>query len=211
VDSIILDLNPEGVTLNVAMSGVENKVYVIAVTDVPANTGNRIYFQREVHGESQVIINLPKHSREVVLKVTAGKIGNVWQSKLKPPKIPYQDLAEYSRPYRFEDIIVRADYTISSPACIYKELPVILYNPKLMEEMTEPTKVFVIDHEFGHLFHTDEQKADRWALVTFLNEGYSLSSAIYALTMVLGVSKENVERMVAQHELLKEISLKYYG
>ena len=55
-----------------------------------------------------------------------------------------------------------------------------------------------------------KKKTDAWATVSFLNDGYNISSAIYALTKILGRSEENVKRMLAQHKLLLEISKNYY-
>lgn len=205
-----LQLDPGKIHLKVKLSGVPSEPYLIQIRDVDANPENRIFYERWVK-DSEVNINLPIHPDRVKLWVSRGKIESILKSPLKVKQIPYLDKPTHKRPYDLEDIEFRVNPHLVSPARMFTKHPIIEYNPRKMKKMTEPTVRFIFYHELGHHFFDDEEKADRWALITFLNQGFNLSSAIYALTRTLGKSTDNVKRMLSQHSLLKQLSKRFYG
>ncbi len=211
MDSTIIKLEPGKISLTIDFEHLDHKPVIIAVADIPADGRDRIYYQRQVLNESRVIVNLPFHPDQVKVVTFNAKIKTILQGKLKPVNIPYLDKPTDKRPYSIDEIKIIKDYTISSPASTYKDKPIIRYNPDKMRHYTEPSKKFIMYHELGHNFFNDEEKADRFATIVLLNQGFNISSAIYALTTVLGRSKENVIRSFNQNELLKKISNQYYG
>lgn len=60
----------------------------------------------------------------------------------------------------------------------------------------KPIQRFFILHEIGHFYYKSEDKADLYALVKYVEEGYNPSQAYYALSKVLNKeSKRNQERI----------------
>lgn len=48
-----------------------------------------------------------------------------------------------------------------------------------------PVRVFILLHEIGHFFYTDEADCDLFAAKMFINMGYNNSTAFYSLSNVL--------------------------
>lgn len=65
-----------------------------------------------------------------------------------------------------------------------------------------PIQKFLLEHERGHLFYRDEEKCDLFALVNYMRMGYNASMGFYALSNILSVSAQNVQRL---RENLKNI------
>lgn len=63
------------------------------------------------------------------------------------------------------------------------------------EQLISPMKIFIIDHELGHFFYSDEFNADLFALVNFVRKGYNVSTAYYTLEKYLNKSKLQVNRL----------------
>ena len=198
----------KGVTLTVWTEGIKGKPYDLAILD--RGTPNKVYYQRTLT-DPKAVINLPLHSQRPVIVSNNRVITRVSQSKLKYPNIPYLDVATHKRPYSLDDIKLVPNPNIDSPARMFTNKPVIEFNPIKMDKMPIPIQMFIYCHELGHQYFNDEEKADRWATITFLNRGFNLSSAIYALTKVLNHSNQNIERMIKQDQLLQQLSKRYYG
>ena len=205
----VLDLGREPVTLNVEVTGVDSRPYTVAVVD-RLKGDYKILYDRTVKGNS-FNFNLPRHTGKAYLILSEGKVKSILKSDLKFPDLPYLDKAELSRPYDMTKMQFRPNRNMRSPARMFVNKPVIEYNPDKMREYSEPVKVFIMFHEAGHQFFDDEIKTDRFAVISFLNAGYNLSSAMYALKDVLNVSEENIERILSQHDLLKHLSRSIYG
>jgi hypothetical protein len=74
-------------------------------------------------------------------------------------------------------------------------------NPAIIEvgdyfyTLPKQQRYFILLHEFGHLFYTEEWKVDRFALKVYLLGGYNQSQAFYALSKVLGSSEQSKDRI----------------
>lgn len=67
-----------------------------------------------------------------------------------------------------------------------------------------PVRVFILCHEIGHCFYSDEKKADMFACFLFLKNGYNKTTAIHSLMDVLNLrSSANVERVNHINKILK--------
>lgn len=65
-------------------------------------------------------------------------------------------------------------------------------------------RMFILLHEYGHMFYKDEHKTDLYALKQYINLGLNISQAFYALAKVLHRSPANMERIKKLFEELKE-------
>jgi len=102
--------------------------------------------------------------------------------------------------------------------------PEIIYNPSLQNtiarnftdqgvievgprfnDLIDPMKVFIIDHEKGHFLYSDEFNADLFALVNFVRKGYNVSTAYYTLEKYLNKSAQQVNRLKELFETINSI------
>jgi len=86
------------------------------------------------------------------------------------------------------------DKETMTPIRIYTEPGVIEYGDKFLSYIS-PIQKFLTLHEYGHFFYIEEENCDLYALVNFCRSGYNQSTALYALSHILGRSKENIERI----------------
>jgi len=206
-----LDVGRGPITVHLTIEGTQGRPYTVALLDSKNLHKARVFYEHHKVRKNEISFNLKHVPKNPILFLSRGKLKMYYSSPFRSPRIPYQDEPTVKRNYRLEDIVLMRNYHINGPARMYTNKPVIQHNPHLMNQYSEPTKKFIFLHEVGHHFHNDESKTDAWAAVTFLNDGGNISAAIYALTKVMGRSPENVRRMLEQHELLKEISRRYYG
>lgn len=180
---------------------------------IAADKDAAIWYYRQLDAdEKEAHVCLPYHPDEIYLFVDNGSsIVSSLIAPLRPPVIPQLFTPEVKRPYTFDQVEILEDYTLQSPASMLTDEPVILYNPALMKTYPKPVQEFIFKHEMGHQMFDDEQKADTWATIDFLNDGWCISSAMYALLRVLGNSDENVYRIIYQDELLKHLAERYYA
>ena len=54
---------------------------------------------------------------------------------------------------------------------------------------------FILLHEKGHLFYSQEMDADLYAVREFMKQGFNYSQAAYAMQNVLRHNKENIQRI----------------
>lgn len=197
-----------GVTLCVELAGVlHGEPFYISVKE--PRTG-QIFYER-VYDKSKVQINLPQHSKKVILAIVGRpKISQYYLTDLKRLEIPYPSPSETSRPFKISEIRVGENHHMRTPGRFHIKRPLIEFNPRMMSKYSQPVNLFIRLHELGHFYFTDEEKADEWATTTFLNLGYNLSSANQALTQVLSKSPVNMDRMYAQHEYLNAINNQYF-
>jgi hypothetical protein len=82
-------------------------------------------------------------------------------------------------------------------------------NPALIEvssrfyQFPKQIRLFILLHEYGHLFYETEWKVDLFALKMFLGQGYNESQAFYALSKVLGDGAENTNRITRLFNTIK--------
>ena len=89
-----------------------------------------------------------------------------------------------------------------TPARIFTEIGLIEISPSFYR-LTPQIRLFVLLHEYGHLFYKTEWKTDTFACKMFLQMGYNPSQALYALTEVLGWTPQNAERILIMFKNLK--------
>jgi hypothetical protein len=86
------------------------------------------------------------------------------------------------------------DSQTTTPIRIYTESGVIEYGKRFLDYI-KPIQEFLKFHEKGHLFYTNEEYCDMYALINFIRLGYNQSTAYYALSHILSRSPENIKRM----------------
>lgn len=101
-------------------------------------------------------------------------------------------------------MVFNPDLINTTPIRIFTKEGIIEYGPDF-ENFIKPIQVFLTWHEKGHMFYTDEQDCDLYALVNFLRLGYNQSTAYFALTHVLRRSQENIERFKSLFNNIQKI------
>jgi len=86
----------------------------------------------------------------------------------------------------------------------FTDIGVIEVGPRF-NELIDPMKVFIIEHEKGHFFYSDEFNADLFALVNFIRKGYNASTAYYTLENYLNKSSQQVNRLKDMFETINNI------
>lgn len=217
MDAVPLTLQDGPLTLIVRTTGTGGQPHTVRIIAPRREGRNPIYYERKV-ADDTININLPVHPKKVILTTEEGRVKDVLQGPLTAPQIPYFDAPTRKAPYEPEDIVYEPKWDMESPARIFSNKPLIQYNPDKINKLPEPIKRFIFMHELAHLYFGKElplkereMKCDTWAAITFLNQGWNLSSAIYALTQVLNRNKVNVARMLKQRDLIRYLSDNYYG
>jgi hypothetical protein len=151
-----------------------------------------IYHIREMpHGTRKLSVNIVKPDNYIsncdyfITKKEALKSGG--------DDIDFADVERFRlRPIK----VVHNPYLQGTPARIFT-----MRNPAIIEVgdkfFTYPKQVrlFILLHEFGHLFYKTEWKVDRFALWAFLKMGYNKSQAFYALSKTLSDSEQSTDRI----------------
>ena len=83
----------------------------------------------------------------------------------------------------------------NTPARIFSKKGIIEVGPRF-KTFPFPTRLFILCHEVGHLFYSQEEDADLYACKIFLENGYNKSSAFYALSRVLKINLRNKNRIL---------------
>ncbi len=106
------------------------------------------------------------------------------------------DLAIPER-FRYRDIVVvHNPYLNGTPARIFTNaIPAKIEVGNKFYRFPKQVRMFILLHEYGHLFYATEWKVDLFALKMFLQMGYNGSQAFYALSMVLGNSEQSKDRI----------------
>lgn len=118
------------------------------------------------------------------------------------PELPKPD-RDLQRPFK----IVR-NKEVQGPARIWAALHPDHMDSTIIETGpmfdTLPTEIqrFIILHEQGHFFYSDEIGADTWALCKFLKEGGNPSQALIALEKYIHYTPANMERI---HSLFSKV------
>jgi len=199
----------EGVTLIAKLTGVRpGKLYYIMVKDA---NGPQIYFER-LHDREFIRINVPQHSDLINVIVVGGPlVDEVIVTELTPLHIPFPHLPPNKRPYMPSELHVEFNNGMHTPARIFTDKPLIEINKKQMRKYNQGVAYFINLHELGHMYFDEEKKADMWATIKFLNDGYNVSTVTNALVGVLGKTPENVDRMFASNKLLNMIHNSQYS
>lgn len=84
-----------------------------------------------------------------------------------------------------------------TPARIFTtKNPVIIEVGDKFYSLPKQMRFFILLHEYGHLFYSEEWKVDLFALKVFLQSGYNQSQAFYSLSKVLGDSAQSRDRVI---------------
>lgn len=86
---------------------------------------------------------------------------------------------------------------------IYSKEGVIKY-PSGFKTLPPPIQYFLLLHETGHFLYSDEFNCDLWAFVNYMKQGYNRSMALYALSVVLSVGDENIDRILAMYNNIQK-------
>lgn len=203
---------PRGpISVHLTIEGTQGRPYTVALLDSPDLTTATVYYERHKLTDREINFNLRSVPKTPYILLTRGELKMYFSGPMRSPNIPYRDATSATRPYSLEEIKLVPNTQMTTPARMFTNKPIIEFNPDYMRTFSPETRRFIMLHELGHYYHDNEEKADGWAAVEFLNTGGNLSTAIYALTGVLGRTPENVQRMITQHSLLKKISREYYG
>lgn len=86
------------------------------------------------------------------------------------------------------------DKITSTPIRIFTEPGIIEYGDRF-KSFIKPIQTFLVLHEKGHFFYSDEDKCDFYALVNFVRMGYNQSTGLYSLSHILHRSPQKVQRL----------------
>lgn len=99
--------------------------------------------------------------------------------------------------FRHKPIEIRQNpYLTGTPARIntHSNPAVIEIGPQFYQ-YPKQIRLFILLHEYGHLFYGTEWKVDRFAVKCFLGSGFNESQAYYALAKVLKPSPQAEDRI----------------
>jgi hypothetical protein len=112
---------------------------------------------------------------------------------IKYPKIikmPEQD--RYFNKFNFH--IVEVPELKNTPARIFYETGRCEVSPSFLK-MPFQFQKFIIEHEKGHFYYSDELNADIYALNSFMQQGFNYSQAYFALENLLTKNQLNLQRI----------------
>jgi hypothetical protein len=161
--------------------------------------GSNIYHSRDIAGSNCCDVNIMQDGMYTCSQectntfisdcISAGDnitLPKAERGRIRPIKIVYNEELE-GTPARI--------FTTANPAVIelgakFKTFPIQI-------------KLFILLHEYAHLFYETEWKVDTLALKLFLQMGGNPSQAFYALSKVLKDTPENNERVQRLFNTLK--------
>ena len=152
---------------------------------------NRVYFQRYLDGKTpRIKFNIPNIGRYK----TANNFEILKRVDIEIPKLDFS-LPPFERDRIKDSTIIFNPDLANTPARIFTNEGVI-EKGRDFYKYPFPIRVFFLLHEYGHFYYKTEMYCDLFALVNFLQMGYNMSTAIYALTNVLRRTPENKERIL---------------
>ncbi len=171
-------------------------IYIKFIGNLPKkfelrNEKGELYFERYLDGKTpRIKFNIPT---EGIYK-TANNIEIVKRNDIEIPNL-YFTLPKYER-NRIKDFTIIDNPNLhNTPARIFTHEGIIEKGSQFYK-YTQPMKVFFLLHEVGHFYYKTEEYCDLFALVHFLQMGYNMSTAMYALTNVLRRNKQNRDRVL---------------
>lgn len=180
------------------------------------NQKGETYFERYLDGKTpRIKFNIPNPG---VYK-TANNIEIVKQVDIEIPNLSFS-LPPFSRNRIKDFVIINNPKLHNTPARVFTNEGIIEKGSQFAG-YTQPMRVFFLLHEVGHFYygltnaHYEKAKlmsdgkqwlaelsnyyemcCDLFALTQFLQMGYNMSTAMYALTNVLKRNKQNKERVL---------------
>lgn len=164
------------------------------------SSDGQVYHFRPIKGNDSIKINvLHADSYTGNVPFTFRRLGDV------KPIMNIIDI-EYPERMRLRPIsVVFNPELFNTPARIFSTLnPAIIEVSPMLLKMPKQMRMFILLHEYGHLFYETEWKVDLFALKAFCELGYNPSQAFYALSKILSESRQNMERITRLFNTLKE-------
>lgn len=150
-----------------------------------------MYFERYLDGKTpRIKFNVPNKG----IYTTANNIEIVKRVDIEIPKMIF-NLPAFERDRIKDFVIVDNPALHNTPARVFTHEGVIEKGSQF-NKYTQPMKVFFLLHEVGHFYYKTEEYCDLFALTHFLQMGYNMSTAMYALTNVLRRNKQNKDRVL---------------
>lgn len=154
---------------------------------------NRLYYQREAKSAK---VNFPKSGFYFFKNC---KIINQLPLQKNVPNFELP-IPERRREVKFPKIVFNDKF--NSPARINTHESIIELG-KNFKSLSIPSRLFILLHEIGHLYYTNEHYCDLFAYYHFCKLGYNNSQAFYALSKVLTLHDENLKRLKKLFEIIK--------
>jgi hypothetical protein len=149
------------------------------------------YFERFLDGKTpRIKFNIPTKGNFVL----GEGVEIVKRVPIEIPKIDF-DLPPFERDRIKDFIIIDNPKLHNTPARVFTHEGIIEKGSQF-NRYTKPMKVFFLLHEVGHFYYKTEEYCDLFALVHFLQMGYNMSTAMYALTNVLRRNQQNKDRVL---------------
>jgi hypothetical protein len=123
---------------------------------------------------------------------TKNKVNNVRAGINYPKKISLPKTDRNFNKHLFK-VVVNPDLDFT-PARIFYEIGICEVSPAFLK-MPIQFQEFILEHEKGHFFYSDELNADLCALNSFGQKGYNLSQAFFCLENILKPSAEKSKRV----------------
>lgn len=120
----------------------------------------------------------------------------------KPKNIEPDKQDRYFNPRLFH--IVFNPKLNGSPAQIYYEIGRCEVGPKF-QTLPYQVQKFILEHEKAHCFYSNEFSCDKWALNSYLQQGFNATQAFIALDQYLSKAPENIKRIKAVYNQLKTL------
>lgn len=151
----------------------------------------KIYFERFLNGQTpRIKFNIPNAG----VYTTANNIEIIKRTAIEIPTLDFT-LPPFERDRIKNFVIIDNPELHNTPARVFTHEGVIEKGSQF-NKYPKPVRVFFLLHEVGHFYYKTEMYCDLFALVNFLQMGYNMSTAMYALTNVLRRTKENRERIL---------------
>jgi hypothetical protein len=91
-----------------------------------------------------------------------------------------------------------------TPARIFpNQNPALIEIGQRFKSYPSQVRMFILLHEYGHMFYKTEHKTDLYALKKYLELGYNASMAFWALAKVLHTSPQGIDRITKLFNQLK--------
>ena len=168
--------------------------------------GNSVYHSRDHKAGTECIVNVTKpgkytSNRECVHNF----IGEI-------PEAGNEIVIPEPERERIREVVIKYNPDLGmegTPARIFTNMrPAVIELGPRFYTLPIQARVFILLHEYAHLFYATEWKVDALALKMFLQQGFNPSQAFYALSKVL--NQENPDNLDRVTKLFNELKLNGY-
>ena len=149
----------------------------------------QLYFFREIQGKhSEIKFNLVHPGK---YEVNKGEVKQILPIQITPLDFT---MPEPDRNRMKEYKIIHNPTLQGTPARNFTKTGLIETGVNFWK-FPFPVRLFILLHEIGHFYYSDETNCDLFAAKTFVKMGYNNSTAYYSLSKVLHPSEKNNERL----------------